>query len=411
MPSKRPTPKSASSAKKVKVEDPVKKNVDIILNAFVSSSEYEFPCRDLLATLIPKVMGLPVEERKHEVQIQTSKMVTDAVHEALDKLQEKEKDLHYKVNNGDQVKADFENKIVTCTKEISAFEEKIIQLVTLESEAKQKLAEDEANLAEESDKIKDHEERYQDYLDCFKLLETTLNNDFVPAVQAPPTDKKEVKKHQDNLHKVFNQFFDYEKALIKAYPDALYKVPEERTATDKLILDQVQKLLQEKMAHYDQKIQDDKPDTTQKDALQAVVDKSTARKNQLTTDLRENRQSKRKSEKLKKEAEAMVKDHPKNIVKWVKDVTNIKSTIETYKDTVVVAHDFLVSRTELPEPVPEIREEVAAPAAPVEEESAHAPPHIPNQDFRNVMEKMDKDEQMAFEQPEAQRTSTLSAEA
>jgi len=358
---KRPSTPVGSAKKKARKEGAslVKQHIQTLVRAFDDEDEYEFPCRELLCSLIPVVLERPVEDR-HEFQLRTSEMITEAIKEASTKLKFREVKLQKTVDNSDQVKADFERKVETCTGEIARLEGKITETDTTIAEVSKKLVEDERIHREESTKVRDHEVRYQSYQDDLALLTKTLE-EFNQVIETPPELKRDQFKHQSGFERVFKRFFAGEKTLLAAIVTVLTKAvaPTELGEFDKVSIGEVQRILENEKNAFEVKIRDDVPDTRAKVAAATEVENSVVHKDEVIAELRELRHELREVTKAKKDAETMVRTHPQNVKQWERDLSRLQITIGEFTDTVVASHDFLINRSEEiiievpPEPVEE----------------------------------------------------------
>jgi len=346
---KRPSTPVGSAKKKVAKKEGaslVKQHIQTLVRAFDFEDEYEFPCRELLCSLIPVVLERPVEDR-HEFQLRTSEMITEAIKEASARLKFREVKLQRTVDNSDQVKADFERKIESCTVEIARFEGKIVEAETTIAEVSKKLVEDERIHREESNKVRDHEVRFQSYQDDLALLTKTLE-EFNQVIETPPETKRDQFKHQSSFERVFKRFFPAEKTLLAGIVTVLTKAvgTTELGEFDKVVIGEVQRILEDEKDAFEVKIRDDEPDTRAKVAAATEVENSVVRKDEVIAELRELRQELREVTKAKKDAETMVRTHPQNVKQWERDLSRLQITIGEFTDTVVAAHDFLINRSE-----------------------------------------------------------------
>jgi len=80
-----------------------------------------------------------------------------------------------------------------------------------------------------------------------------INDDFNLVRDNPPADKRTVKKHINSITKSLTHH-EAEEALVLATPSSLGKGPDSRGTFDKLVIDQLGKLLNETLEKFDGKI-------------------------------------------------------------------------------------------------------------------------------------------------------------
>jgi len=334
----------------------VKKNVDVLVNAFENDYDYDFPCREVFFPIIPNVLGKPVEVR-HEFESEFSRMITESVNEALATLRKTEEEIQYKVDNQDNVRMECEKKVVDCTTELEELRVNLTENDKTVSEATVKLLADEKKFREEAASVKEVEDRYATYQADVDVLTKTLE-EFEVVVATPPEGKKDQNKHLNNFQQVFKKFFPEEKTHLISITNMMFKGVEALSTFEKLVFTEAKTLFASAIDSFHAKLQNEKPDTSGKDAAHAEVERSTQFKEKITEEMRELRRRLREVTKEKKDAEVAVQDHAKNVEQWVSDLEEVKVTIATFLETVMAAHDFLIGRTEVVEEEPVVEEPV-----------------------------------------------------
>merc|ERR1712112_219907 len=160
--------------------------------------------------------------------------------------------------------------------------------------------------------------------------------------------KRDQFKHQSSFERVFKRFFPAEKTLLAGIVTVLTKAvgTTELGEFDKVVIGEVQRILEDEKDAFEVKIRDDEPDTRAKVAAATEVENSVVRKDEVIAELRELRQELREVTKAKKDAETMVRTHPQNVKQWERDLSRLQITIGEFTDTVVAAHDLLINRSE-----------------------------------------------------------------
>merc|ERR1712112_347194 len=98
------------------------------------------------------------------------------------------------------------------------------------------------------------------YQDDLALLTKTLE-EFNQVIETPPETKRDQFKHQSSFERVFKRFFPAEKTLLAGIVTVLTKAvgTTELGEFDKVVIGEVQRILEDEKDAFEVKIRDDEP--------------------------------------------------------------------------------------------------------------------------------------------------------
>merc|ERR1719198_1488309 len=241
---------SASVSESRLVSGPKRRKV--IGDAIASVDHLSEQCREMLCAIIPGSLGVKPEQR-HALQSSAVDILAQALdtHESV--LEDKSKKLTLETAAVVEeavfcaaVTAKLEQALSTKSSEVLSKKEAMVEDHCAVTACSAQLNEAKAAQTGLAAELKqDEKER--------KSFEELIAEHLVPLKDAPPTLKRELKKHLAALEEAMKPL-GCDEALVVAIPSSFPKLPEQRGAFDQLVVDHISELLAREVATRSEKL-------------------------------------------------------------------------------------------------------------------------------------------------------------
>jgi len=356
----------SSKIKKAKTEpkkqDPVDQNLEILVQAIEDSEKYAFPASDLMAVMCQNVFPKLVEER-NEHHHKVTAMIEQSMNEAWLDLQKRKADLEYDVNNVDEAKQKKEKHLEALTQQIEVHDKKIVDLQEAKGLDEANAKEGDHKYQQEVDSVNEKSAEFDEFEAHKKKVQECFENQFTPFLHDPPINANTTKKNMKIIDTIFKEYFPEEGTALTALPLSLFKEITERTEFEMMCLKHVDTLFNHKIAEFEKKMEEVKPDTSTREALEEAAKKLRELADGAQKALKDQQAVRRQVKESQKAIEKELNTYPQRVEEKKDELKTIDEWIAYFSDVVKPAHEFLLTRTEIVPPEPEVEQVVPDVAA------------------------------------------------